>query len=200
MVPRTDHQDRLTCAKHPATLAAAIANPSLMKPSDFHIGLEFVYLAGFRWRCTDVGTRTIVAIRLDPGEDPIWHQGPPYIAEELVFDEVELERCHLTHDDALRAAIHAADTSGHPGYPHEVVLEMLEARVDDHYPHKGVLRFDRRAADGEILHPYAGRQEGDTWIVRLYLPFRKEYSEVPERDFITLPIATADDVRARAGR
>lgn len=32
-----------------------------MKHADFHIGLEFVGSAGFRWRCTDVGTRTILA-------------------------------------------------------------------------------------------------------------------------------------------
>jgi hypothetical protein len=131
--------------RHPATLAAAIAKQSLMKPTDFHIGLEFFGRAGFRWRCTDVGTRTILAIRLDPDDDPNWHRGPPYIAEETVFDEVGLERCHLTHDDALRAAIHEADTSGHPGYPHEVVLEMLDASREDRYPHQGVLRFDRRA-------------------------------------------------------
>jgi len=133
-----------------------------MKPADFHIGLEFVASAGFRWRCTDVGTRTILAIRLDPGEDPIWHQGPPYIAEETVFDEAGLRQCHLTNDAALLAAIENHRTSGHPGYPGDVASEMLEARVEGHYPHKGVLRFDRSALDGEILHPYAGRKEGDT--------------------------------------
>jgi hypothetical protein len=171
-----------------------------MKSTDFHIGLEFLGRAGLWRRCTDVGTRTILAIRLDPGEDPVWHQGPPDIVEEMVFDEDELEGCHLTHDDALTAAIQAADTSGHPGYPHEVVPEMLDARGKDHYPHRGMLRFDRRAPDGEVLHPYAGRREGDAWFVRLYLPFRKEYSEMPERDFIGLPIATPNDVRLRADR
>ncbi len=171
-----------------------------MKPTDFHIGLEFLGRAGFRWRCTDVGTRTILAIRLDPDDDPNWYQGPPYIAEETVFDEVELENCHLTHDALLRARIESHRTSGHPGFPYEVVGHMAETREANPYPHKGVLRFDRRAVDGEILHPYAGRKEGDAWIVRLYLPFRKEYREMPERDFIALPIVTADDVRARAGR
>jgi hypothetical protein len=182
------------------TLAAAIANRSSMKPTDFHIGLEFLGRAGYRFRCTDVGSRTILAIRLDPDDDPNWHQGPPYIAKEMVFDEVALEACYLTHDDALRAALHAADTSGHPGYPGDVAFDMLAARVEDHYPHKGVLRFDRREPDGEILHPYAGRKEDEAWIVKLYLPFRKEYSEMPERDFIALPVATADDIRTRAGR
>jgi hypothetical protein len=172
-----------------------------MTLTDFHIGLEFLGRAGLRWRCTDVGTRTVLAIPLDhPFDDPNWHQGPPYIAEEMVFDEVELNDCHFTHDDLIRTAIHEGDTSGHLRYPSEVVFDMLEARVEQHYPHKRVLRFDRRAVDGEILHPYAGRREGDAWIVRLYLPFRKDYSEMPERDFIGLPIATPNDVRARADR
>ena len=75
-----------------------------MKHSDFHIGLEFLGPAGFRWRCTDVGTRTIVAVCLDH-EDPNWYRGPPYVATEEVFDERELESCHLSEDDAIRAAI-----------------------------------------------------------------------------------------------
>lgn len=120
-----------------------------------------------------------------------------------MFDEREFERCHLTEEEAIRAAIHEADTSGHPGYPNEVVNHMMRVRFeapDAPYPHEGVLRFDRRAPDGEILHPYAGCKDGKQWAVRLYLPFTQSYSEMPEREFIALPIATADDVRQRADR
>jgi hypothetical protein len=42
-----------------------------MKHSAFKIGMEFMTGAG-RWRCTDVGTRTIVAIRLDLDHDTWW--------------------------------------------------------------------------------------------------------------------------------
>lgn len=131
------------------------------------------------------------------------YQGPPYIAKEVVFDEHEIERCHVTEEEAIRTAIHEADTSGHPGYPNDVLNHMMRARFetpDAPYPHRGVLRFDRRASDGEILHPYAGRKDGKQWAVRLYLPFRQSYSEMAEREFIALPIATAADVRARADR
>jgi len=38
-----------------------------MKHSDFRIGLEF-WCGEKRWRCTDVGTRTIAAISLEPHE------------------------------------------------------------------------------------------------------------------------------------
>lgn len=170
-----------------------------MKHSDFHIGLEFVAMAGFWWRCTDVGTRTITAVQLDRDDDPNWYRGPPYIAVEVVFDEHEIAACHLTEEDAIKAAIHEHETSGHPGFPHEDVMRMLEARrrPADRYPHKGVLRFDRRREDGEILHPYAGRKDGDAWVVLLYLPFLRTWAEMPEREFIALPVAIAVDVRAR---
>ena len=40
-----------------------------MKLEDFRIGSEF-YHRGKRWRCTDVGTRTVVAMALEPHADP----------------------------------------------------------------------------------------------------------------------------------
>lgn len=69
---------------------------------------------------------------------------------EEVFDERELESCHLNEDNAIRAAIAEADTSGHPGYPHEIVTHMMRARRESDIPpsRKGVLRFDRRSPDG----------------------------------------------------
>lgn len=169
-----------------------------MKHSDFRIGVEFLASAGFRWRCTDVGTRTIVAIRLDH-DNPDWFQGPPYIADEVVFDEAEMKHCHLSMDDALRAAVGAADEGLHPGYPTEVVAHMAKA-WHAHYPHPGVLRFARRRGDGEILDAYAGRKQDKRWIVALYLPYTGVYEEMPEDDFIALPRASRQDYRRRALR
>jgi uncharacterized protein YhdP len=83
-----------------------------MKHSDFQIGCEFVTLAG-RWRCTDIGTRTIVAIRINLVETrtildghPVrryltqeeaelegWFKGPPYALAEVVFDEDGIAEC-----------------------------------------------------------------------------------------------------------
>jgi hypothetical protein len=63
-----------------------------MKRADFHIGCEFLTASG-RWRCTDVGKRTIAAIRLDHDDDPSWYNGPPYAAMETVFDEYDFEGC-----------------------------------------------------------------------------------------------------------
>jgi len=38
-----------------------------MKHSDFYIGMEFFTAAG-KWRCTDIGSRVVVAIPLEPRE------------------------------------------------------------------------------------------------------------------------------------
>ena len=70
-----------------------------MQHSDFNIGLEFHTGAG-RWRCTDVGSRVIVAIRLD-APDASWYNGPPYAVAETVLDENDLEGCS---PDALAVA------------------------------------------------------------------------------------------------
>ena len=40
-----------------------------MTHADFRIGLVF-YTAAGQWRCTDVGTRVITAIKVDRPEDP----------------------------------------------------------------------------------------------------------------------------------
>jgi hypothetical protein len=63
-----------------------------MKHPDFKIGIEFITATG-RWRCTDLGSRTITAIRLDLDHDPAWYNGPPYALVEQVFDEDGIEGC-----------------------------------------------------------------------------------------------------------
>jgi hypothetical protein len=63
-----------------------------MKHSDFRIGCEFLSGSG-RWRCTDVGKRTIAAIRLEHDDDPGLYNGPPYLVAESIFDEYDIEGC-----------------------------------------------------------------------------------------------------------
>jgi hypothetical protein len=80
-----------------------------MKHSDSFIGCEFLTPTG-RWRCTDVGTRTVAAIRLDLDHDPSWYNGPPYGIVEHVFDEDAIEGCEpapeeRTYDDSGRGRI-----------------------------------------------------------------------------------------------
>ncbi|GLT01040.1 hypothetical protein GCM10007897_24310 [Sphingobium jiangsuense] len=62
-----------------------------MKHSDFAIGMEFV-MSGARWRCTDVGTRTVIAVKLD-APDESWYAGPPFAVAEHCLDENDIEAC-----------------------------------------------------------------------------------------------------------
>jgi hypothetical protein len=63
-----------------------------MQHAEFTIGETF-WCEGQAWRCTDIGTRVIVAIRLDRDDDPSWYNGPPYALAESVFDEDGIEGC-----------------------------------------------------------------------------------------------------------
>ena len=60
--------------------------------------MEF-WLSGSRWRCTDIGTRLVIAIRLDHDDDPSWYNGPPYAVAESVFDEYDIEGCAPDADE-----------------------------------------------------------------------------------------------------
>ena len=84
-----------------------------MRHGDFRIGLEFMTDTG-RWRCTDVGTRTVIAIKLDRPEDPTWYLGPPYAVAEHVFDEA-VERPLPADLDEHPAIV--ADVSANPDGP-----------------------------------------------------------------------------------
>jgi hypothetical protein len=63
-----------------------------MDRSDFKIGSTF-WCADKAWRCSDMGSRVIVAFRLDHEDDPSWYNGPPYAVAEVVFDEYDIEDC-----------------------------------------------------------------------------------------------------------
>ena len=68
-----------------------------MKHVDFTIGCHFD-CGGHRWLCTDVGSRVIVAIRIDD-QDLRNLAGPPYSVAECVFDEYDLDGCSLDPSD-----------------------------------------------------------------------------------------------------
>ena len=66
-----------------------------MKIEEFEIGSEFM-MSDKRWRCTDIGTRVIVAICISQHEDdPSWFNGPPYAVAETVIDENDIPVCEL---------------------------------------------------------------------------------------------------------
>jgi hypothetical protein len=92
-----------------------------MRHSEFVIGKSF-WCGGKEWRCTDIGTRVIVAICLDGGdvvehslgppevttmrymsrsesEAGGWFHGPPYQVVELIFDEYDMPGCSVTREE-----------------------------------------------------------------------------------------------------
>ncbi len=95
-----------------------------MKHDEFRIGRQF-WCSGKRWRCTDIGSRVVTAICIEPHEvvtvesdeddsanrsehrymteDPSWLIGPPYKVAEAVFDEYDIQGCSLTAHEDLAA-------------------------------------------------------------------------------------------------
>lgn len=72
-------------------ITTGIAKPASVR-EQFTIGGEF-RCGGKRWRCTDVGSRVIIAICLEGPVDPRWLNGPPYAVTETVFDEYDHPAC-----------------------------------------------------------------------------------------------------------
>jgi hypothetical protein len=72
-----------------------------MKHSDFTLGCKFVIMQGSRrrYRCTDIGKRTVVAIEIDDREDLSWFNGPPYAVKEFAFDEFDIAVADPFADD-----------------------------------------------------------------------------------------------------
>jgi len=68
-----------------------------MTKEEFEIGEDFYTTTG-KWRCTDIGTRVIVAIHLNQNDSRNYN-GPPYSIPENVFDEYDMEGCSLEPTD-----------------------------------------------------------------------------------------------------
>jgi hypothetical protein len=72
-----------------------------MKHGEFRIGTEFE-CGDKAWRCTDVGSRVIVAVCLSAHPDDMsWYNGPPYAVAEFVFDEDSMNGCEQKSEGAL---------------------------------------------------------------------------------------------------
>jgi hypothetical protein len=97
-----------------------------MELSEFAIGKEF-RCSGKTYRCTDLGTRVVVAIQVEPiqrtsfdtktritttetisreqADADGWLDGPTYIVAETVFDEDDQEVCEPVDSDSAGSAI-----------------------------------------------------------------------------------------------
>jgi hypothetical protein len=89
----------------------SVNGEELMQHSEFEIGKIF-YIGADKFRVTDVGQRTVIAIKLtnvrkhdgattttmteEQAEKEGWFNGPPYPIVEHVLDEDDIEMCSLT--------------------------------------------------------------------------------------------------------
>ncbi|WP_152670274.1 hypothetical protein [Lysobacter capsici] len=174
-----------------------------MKIEDFDLGTIFYTVTGQRWRCTDVGRRSILAIELTEELDEAWTVGPPYVVPEVPFDEIQISSAFRTGEESVLSALDAASRDSHPGYPSEAVFTMMKAWSSEEsrrYPRRLLFRIDRVSAEGEIMHPFAASPEGDEWNIHVYLPFALRYEWILESDFIRMRPSTEADLRNRAKR
>jgi hypothetical protein len=160
-----------------------------MDIKDFEIGKKFYGLAGFKWLCTDKGTRTITAIQIIPDKEDYWFKGPPYSVNEVVFDLNEMNNCHLNNEDCLLERIESFKNSVHPHFSSTDVFKMFRAK-NQNYPRKKLLSMDRVSVEGFIFHPYSAIKKEDKWYIKVFEIFSKEYTEVFEDDFVQLELST----------
>lgn len=169
-----------------------------MKITDFKIGSKFFGPANFEWLCTDIGTRTITAIFLDPDKPSYYFQGPPYSVPEKVFDELEMTSCYSDFGEELTSRASSLNISAHPNFSSDDVFKMMRVKTNDsHYSNKKLLKHERVNHNGEILHPYAAKKVDDVWYILVFEIFARKYFEISENDFIQLPFSNEDFLKKR---
>jgi hypothetical protein len=169
-----------------------------MKLEQFTIGMEFQTNTGQRWRCTDIGTRTILAIYLDPNQSADWLKGPPYVVPEIVFNEKAIWLAYRSVETMLDDGERFFTERAHPGFPGNVMEALMKGRSfarEIGYPHMDMFRIDRVFMDEKILHPYSAWRLNDEWIIKVYDLFAKTFGELVESEFIKLPYATDADLQ-----
>ena len=180
-----------------------------MQHSDFKVGVDFYTAIGL-WRCTDIGQRTITAVRWpEDVEIPSgtraqdWLKGPPYPLEEVVFDEKEMALAYRTMQEAVERSLQSA----HPGFSGDDARKMMGSKQK---------RFERRLSggatpainplmeslcryervvNGQVLHAYDWDEGG--LVVHALDVYERTWEKVPLADFLAAPVAREEDYAAR---
>ncbi len=174
-----------------------------MKIDDFSIGKRFFTVVG-EWVCTDVGSRTIAAIRLPTGEyDDLagatldqWLQGPPYVLPEVVFNEKDINQAYTNWEQSIADTIN--EGRFHPGFSSEDVRRLFD-RTSRNKTFDALIKHERVDGDG-LLHPYKVTGKGTEAVVHVLEVFTRDWRQLSVPDFLALPVATPSDIRALAKR
>lgn len=192
-----------------------------MNRADFIIGTEF-WCGGGRWRCTDIGTRTIAAIRLDQvnvastepeqrrtltraaAEAEGWFNGPPYAVCEMVFDEHDQAGCTPTQDEDRFTAMTAITRRAaqrpvfDPRPPDQII--GYNAEQSDHppalVPNSETVQAMKAAERGEVTT--AGRTGADLIAALRASPCRDIDIEPERTKAPTMPLPPEFDTELRA--
>jgi hypothetical protein len=158
-----------------------------MEFEEFDIGIPFFTATG-TWVCTDKGTRTIVAIKVDE-HDVSWLSGPPYLVAETVFDENDMPGCWLDDAQLLNVRLRQVNEDPETLIPADVVLEGMKLRCSAEsgsYPYQRLLRLPR-GQGGRLLHPVAAQRHGDGWVI-IVRTHDHRLLPIADGEFMALPI------------
>ena len=173
-----------------------------MKHSDFVIGERFQTAVG-TWVCTDIGTRTISAIRIpsnDLGWEELhgatieqWIQGPPYAVKEELFNEKEMGLAFRNTMEAIARSME----SRHPGFLSEDAKRLMEQKRKGPNRFHPLLDIDRVQGDA-YWHPYATEGEKEHLKVLVFEVFERRWHSFTLPEFLDLPVATEADIERLA--
>lgn len=148
-----------------------------MKLTDFAIGMTFSHINGNRYLCTDIGTRSVLAICIEDIEPDLF-RGLPYLEDEITFDEIEIRFC-FTDDHPYDA---------YEIYPHTLYFPPRQNQHYYRYPRKKLLRCVKLLR-GEKIYPYAVELQNGAWMIHCKSE-KQRLVDLMEREFVDLPDAT----------
>lgn len=167
-----------------------------MKIEDFEVGKTFYGSAGFKWLCTDKGSRVIIAIMLDYDKKDYWFNGPPYSVKEKVFDEHAMKSLYTQEIEMISGRVGNLKKSVHPGFEMKHVSKMMKEK-DSNYPNNRLLERDRVSPEGYIFHPYAAIKKENNWFIKIFEIFSENYIEIEEESFVQLPFSSEEAMLKR---
>lgn len=157
-----------------------------MEPADFTIGQHF-FFKGQKYRCTDIGTRTVVATCVDMKnpEDSLYQMKA---GEEILLDESKLAMCDKSQEGSM-ALCRELDLY----YSFSNLAKMVITKEKAHYhhaeyPNHGQFGRARVNPEGELIYPYSARLTNNEWSILCYMPGKKVFIEIDEKNLLHLAI------------
>lgn len=186
-----------------------------MKIKDFEIGGLFFFGYGGQWKCTDIGTRTITAVKinLDEGKDSDWFSGPPYAVKEVVFNEKDISNCYKDNLSRLEIYLnkHFSDKPKFSDEAKDKISKMYEDFKLTFFDNE-IFHHLRVGPNGEIYQPITPNINQEmanklsvkeklyvkyNYQINIYELFTNQFYSMPVKKFLKFKIATEQDYKNR---